>query len=178
VATTSPFQDGDYFAWLCDRVAIPRDAGSYETTLTIMFSHEFVWIIGNDENRIADGRDIRLEYNMDNGFVHDIHTAPVNFLEVLIGLSERVAFLVDQEPVDWAWNLMKNLKLGGFHDPLSGKEIRKVMNILESVIWRRYGPDGSGGFFPLRDPKNDQRVVEIWDQMSAYIEENKVSFGL
>jgi hypothetical protein len=178
VETDGLFSTSAYSSWLYDRIRIPRGAGEYSTLLTIMGALEFVWILGNDENRISDGRDVRLQYLADTGYTADIYVGGVSFLEVLIGLSERVAFLVDGEPIDWAWNLMKNLKLGGFHDPLSGRESRKIMTILENVIWRRYGPDGSGGFFPLTNPKSDQREVEIWDQMSAYIEENKVSFGL
>lgn len=177
MATEGLFSDKEYFAWLCDRVATPRDA-EYSGLLSIMNSVEFVWILGNDDNRISDGRDIRHEYLLDKGYQGDVHEKGVSFLEVLIGLSERVAFLVDQEPIDWAWQLIRNVKLGGFHDPLNGKEIRKIMQIIESVIWRRYGPDGSGGFFPLTNPKDDQRLVEVWYQMTAYIEENKVSFGL
>jgi hypothetical protein len=176
----SPFSDQQYFAWLVDQVDLPTDA-QYDGLLNVMFGMEFVWIIGNDENRIADGRDLRLEYldrlpheEQDAG-LYDI---PVSFLEVLVGLSRRVAFLVDQDARVWAWRLIRNLKLGGFHDPLTGREVRKVMRCLEGVIWRRIGPDGSGGFFPLTDPKDDQRTVEIWYQMTAYINENRESFGL
>lgn len=179
MAAEKYFSDQEYFAWLCDRVGVPPDAGEYSGLLSIMHGTEFVWVIGNDDNRISDGRDLRHEYLLEKGYKGgDVNEVAVSFLEVLIGLSERVAFLVDQEPIDWAWNLIKNLKLGGFHDPLTGKEVRKIMHTLEGVIWRRYGPDGSGGFFPLSHPKDDQRVVEIWYQMTAYIEENKVSFGL
>lgn len=172
------FKDREYFDWLRDRIAIPVDAGEYDGCLNLMFATEYIWIVPNDENRVSDGRDLRHEFNLDMGYDEDVHGVAVCFLEVLIGLAERVAFLVDQEPIDWGWNLMKNLKLGGFHDPLSGKEIRKIMQIMENVIWRRYGPDGSGGFFPLTNPKDDQRLVEVWYQMTAYIEENRVSFGL
>jgi hypothetical protein len=32
--------------------------------------------------------------------------------------------------------------------------------------------NGTGGLFPLKMPKVNQRRVEIWYQMSAFIEEN------
>lgn len=178
VETDSEFTDRAYFEWLCNHIEIPWVDKEYETLLSIMFSTEFVWVVGNDENRIADGRALRIDYLRDVGHGAFIGTDPVNFLEVLIGISQRISFLVDQSPEVWAWNLIRNLKLSGFSDPLSGKEIRKVMDILEKVIWRGYGPDGSGGFFPLTRPKGDQRAAEIWDQMNAYIQENRASFGL
>jgi hypothetical protein len=31
---------------------------------------------------------------------------------------------------------------------------------------------GLGGMFPLEDPREDQRAIEIWYQMMAYINEN------
>jgi hypothetical protein len=178
VELSNPFNKQDYFLWLCDHVNIPEDAGDFETTLKVMFSTEFVWVVGNDENRIADGRDLRSAYLAERDMEAIPYVEPVKFLEVLIGISERVQFLVDEPAADWAWKLMRNIGLGGFHDPLTGREVRKVMGILEKVIWRRYNPDGSGGFFPLTSPKNDQRMVEIWYQMSAYINENRESFGL
>lgn len=178
VETDNQFEEKGYFDWLCRRIEIPWVDKDYETLLSIMFSTEFVWVVGNDENRIADGRNLRIEYIREIRASAFVGEAPVNFLEVLIGISQRIAFLVDQSPEVWAWNLIRNLKLGGFSDPLSGQEIRKVMDILEKVIWRGYNPDGSGGFFPLTRPKDDQRKVEIWDQMNAYIQENRASFGL
>ena len=176
--TDRVFSDKKYFDWLCRHIEIPWVDKEFETLLSIMFSTEFVWVIGNDENRIADGRALRFEYIREMGLSGSFNGEPVNFLEVLIGLSQRISFLVDQEPEVWAWNLVRNLRLGGFSDPLSGQEIRKVMDTLEKVIWRGYRPDGSGGFFPLTRPRDDQRKVEIWEQMNAYIQENRASFGL
>lgn len=173
-----PYRDREYFEWLCGQVATPAGAGSYEDVMLLMFDMSFIWLVPNDENRVADGLEVRLLFNADKGYKEDIRGVPVCFLEVLIGLSRRFAFLVDRHPADCAWDLMKNLKLGGFHDPLRPKEVRKVTDILETATWRRYGRDGSGGFFPLTRPKNDQREVEIWYQMTAYIEENRESFGL
>lgn len=178
VETDNLFSEKRYFDWLCAHIEIPWVDKEYETLLSIMFSTEFVWVVGNDENRISDGRALRIEYIRDTGQGGFIGTEPVNFLEVLIGISQRISFLVDQEPEVWAWNLIRNLRLGGFSDPLSGQEVRKVMDILEKIVWRRYNPDGSGGFFPLAVPLRDQRKVEIWDQMNAYIQENRALFGL
>ena len=37
---------------------------------------------------------------------------------------------------------------------------------------RLYNADGSGGLFPLRQASKDQRAVEIWYQMQAWLLEN------
>jgi hypothetical protein len=46
--------------------------------------------------------------------------------------------------------------------------VRQVEEILHTLIWRTYDPDGTGGFFPLTRPQFDQRTIEIWYQMNAY----------
>lgn len=169
------FRRAKYFKWLCNRVHIPVDRGTYSAVFHAMFATEYVWVIGNDDNRISDGRLLRQVYL--NGAKEDIYSEPVSFFEVLLGLSERVAFLVNEEPQDWAWKLMENLGLDQYPDPdhLAGftKMVKEVNEILERVIWRTYNPDGSGGFFPLPEPDRDQRKVEIWYQMTTYIEQTR-----
>jgi hypothetical protein len=57
------------------------------------------------------------------------------------------------------------------YDPLSRTKARRANAILDRVIRREYEPDGTGGFFPLQNPLEDQTQVEIWYQMAAYINE-------
>ena len=171
VVDSNLFQRAKYFKWLCNRVHIPVDRGTYDAVFHVMFATEYVWVIGNDDNRISDGRLLRQVYL--NGSQENIYDEPVKFLEVLLGLSERVAFLVNEEPGDWAWKLMTNLGLDAFPDPFEPTDslTSRVAEILERVVWRTYNPDGNGGFFPLTNPEEDQRRVEIWYQMTAYIEQ-------
>jgi hypothetical protein len=42
---------------------------------------------------------------------------------------------------------------------------------MERCVWRTYEPNGVGGFFPLENPNEDQREVELWYQMSAYVDD-------
>jgi hypothetical protein len=53
---------------------------------------------------------------------------------------------------------------------LSNRSLSVVDEILERVIGRTYRPDGRGGFFPLRYAEKDQREVELWYQLNAYVE--------
>lgn len=57
-------------------------------------------------------------------------------------------------------------------DPLTVRNERKIDDTIETLMFRTYGPDGKGGFFPLSHPKEDQTKIEIWYQMSAYINEH------
>lgn len=173
---TSPLTE-DYLRWLGPQIrdddAYP--SRTYEDLVRIMFEKEFVFMpdfIG-DRNRLEDGLELRVE------FCHErhIHTdaqhklGPCSFLEVLIGLSRRLAFAQGGEARGWAWTLITNLELHRMSDPIGRNRARKVDDIIDACIWRNYGPDGVGGFFPLGYPQADQRQIEIWYQMHAFIDE-------
>jgi hypothetical protein len=130
---------------------------------------EFVWIIPNDDNRVQDALDLRVIFL--NESRNRLHLEGATCLEVLISLSQRVAFTAGEDPSVWAWRLMKNLLLHRCVDPLTLDQARRVDDILETLIWRTYHPDGRGSFFPLKRPVDDMRKVEIWHQMNAFVNE-------
>jgi len=66
--------------------------------------------------------------------------------------------------------LINNLGLQDCHD--AGFIAEYVEDVTHAVIWRTYNENGNGGLFPLRDSDQDQRQVEIWYQLSAYLLEN------
>lgn len=136
---------------------------------TFMFEKDFVWLIANDDNRIADGLDIRYEWCERKGL--EIDSTSCSFLEVLIGISRRMSFMMSEPPEGWAWQLLINLGLHRMYDPMLYKMKQDTDAILDRVIWRTYGSDGEGGFFPLSNPQKDQKEVEIWYQMDSYIGE-------
>lgn len=165
-----------YLEWLEPQL---RDEHSengktYSDLLIIMWQTEFTWSIGNDDNRLADGLELRNEFA--SGFGPTVRRGmedlgPCSFLEVLIGLSRRLEFAAGGSAPGWAWHLVTNLELDRMSDPLSDAKKRRVHDILETVIKRNYRPDGQGGFFPLAFPDEDQTRIEIWYQMHAFIEE-------
>jgi len=164
----------DYLNWLAPQIRDEHDGSkTYSGLITLMFDKEFVWLVPNDDNRLGDGLGLRVEFC----YAHHIRQGslarlgPCSFLEVLIGLSRRLAFDIGGEALGWAWTLVGNLELRGMSDPLSRRKIEKINNILDTCIWRTYTPDGSGGFFPLAWPEEDQRKVELWYQMAAWINE-------
>ena len=170
---TRTAEEAGYFYWLREQVWFPDEGNTYDELMFQLYDTEFVWVIGNDENRIADARELRAEYAQ-----RIPRMKPVSFLEVMIALSKRFEFLTQQPAKDRAWEFIVALKLNRYPDPISATDWKIVRQILETCIWRIYGKDGVGGFFPLEHPQDDQMVVEIWYQMAAYINERRESFDL
>ena len=159
-----------YLSWLNAQIAVPVGNRTYLQLFAELHNKEFVWLIPNDDNRIADGMELRGEFfGQYNG---DMSEEGASVLEVLIGLSRRIAFIADGDPEVWAWRLIMNLELDKFWDPLkSAAKVQDLDNRLETLIWRTYHSDGQGGFFPLAWADEDQRKVELWYQMNAFVEE-------
>lgn len=166
--TTMTQIDYDYYEWLTSQIAIPNGR-TYEELFERMHNLEFVWIVPHDNNRLQDALDLRVQYM--NEFPGRLAGGSATFLEVLIALSRRTAFTAGGEAEDWAWKLLKNLRLTKAYDPWTAQKARSTEEILETVIWRTYHHSGKGGFFPLKDPFEDQTKVEIWYQMNAYVNE-------
>lgn len=167
---------GDYLRWLGPQIRDEESQVQYWDLVSLLYEKEFVWTIHNDENRLVDGMDLRAEYSRvrgsSRGVINEMRAlGPCSFLEVLIGLSRRLEFAAGGNAPGWAWILLGNLGLHKMVDPLNKRKIQKVDDILDAVIWRTYNPDGTGGFFPLAWPDEDQTQIELWYQMAAYIEE-------
>lgn len=160
----------EYYEWLVAQIDF-HNGRSYRDLCEIMHNVEFVWTIQGDDSRVADGLYLRQEFTQEQEPNLDLGGA--TFLEVLIGLSRRVAFISGHEghAPEWAWALIKNLRLYKYSDPMSNERRRNTYDKLAAVIWRTYREDGYGGFFPLQNPVKDQREVEIWYQMNAYVNE-------
>lgn len=171
----------DYFQWLCNIVEIGTENAPYWLLAKDLHSKEFVWYIPNDDNRAMDGEELREEYLYTNhgGKKLRVVNGPCTMLEMLIALARRIGFEVSDPDDDcdftykYFWELLGNLGLTMYHDDvyyeLSGPEVcNSVLNIL---VNRDYCSNGEGGLFPLRNRVEDQRQVEIWYQMSAYINE-------
>lgn len=158
--------DYEYYEWLVSKIFLPPNK-SFNTLFDMMHSREFVWLVPNDDNRIEDALELRSEFLKGRKDMLDLEGATL--LEVLISLSRRVSFLAGLTPKDWAWKLIKNLRLDKKFDPLTENDMNRINEILEGLVWRTYYKDGRGGFFPLKHPDEDQTQVEIWYQMNKYI---------
>lgn len=163
-----------YFEWLYAQVGDPEikvPTRTYWRLLKLLFDKEFVWLVANDDNRIEDGKDLRYEF-VDEANLKDVDPGwvklGVSMLELLISLSRALAFEAEGEPRDWFWHLMDNLGLREFNDTHDFAD-QEVEDILDRLIWRNYSYSGEGGLFPLRRAERDQRDVELWYQLCAYV---------
>lgn len=174
-----------YFEWLSAQVGQTLETDpekSYWFMLGKLHSEKFVARVSYDENRADDGLSLREEFvsMYENGPVNPaIFSEPCSMLEFFVALSRRYDFLIydsatGDRTVECFWKMLHNLGLDGLTDeeyyPANGPDI--VGETCARLVSRRYARDGSGGIFPLKRPKEDQRKVEIWYQMNAYILES------
>lgn len=168
--------DERYLDWLYDQVALVKTrtgARSFRRLFEQMHKTIFVAIVSHDENRIADARDMRYEFlaqhKNERGDL-DWMRAPCSMLELLIVLSRQLSFEMDDNTDAWFWHLVDVLNLEQFNDHKYTRKAQEVVgSTLDRVIWRTYEPSGEGGLFPLRDPRRDQRKIELWYQLNAYL---------
>lgn len=182
-----------YFKWLVKQVYISyrrQTPTTCDTLMELMWNKPFPWVVDGDRNRVEDGLELRYLFLNDESYIPafeemnqmygrdamptgilEFRDPPCRTLEVLIALARRLEFQTGDNAGWWAWRLLSNLELNKMKDPLSKMKQAKVDDILETLIWRTYARDGAGGFFPLSFAQDDQRKVEIWYQMSAYLAE-------
>ena len=163
-----------YFTWLYGQVARVQRRHSTRTywfLLRQLYHKPFIWFVPNDHNRKYDGIDLRYEF-IDEDKIQDVDPdwmgLNCSMLEMLIALSRRFAFEAEGEPREWFWHMIQILGLDKYNDK-EGVPVNKVDDVLDRVIWRTYEPSGRGGLFPLNHAAEDQRKVELWYQLSAYL---------
>lgn len=168
-----------YFQWLYRQVGKGGNNRNKTTwkPLRQLYQKEFVWLTPNDDNRVADGVDLRWEF-VNYSQLSEVDARWMGMgcsvLEMLVGLSRRLAFQTSQKPEHWFWVLMANLGLSHYCDSNYDGSFADIDEVLEALIYRNYSPSGRGGLFPLRHPDEDQRGVEIWYQMAAYLYEQEI----
>lgn len=175
--------DEHYLKWLYSQVA---DVGIEEQELTfwdllhVLHTTEFISLVSFDENRIEDAKGLRREFveseNL-SGVDPDWITIGCSLLELMVGVSRRLAFEGDGSPAYWFWfHLLTNLGIDQYNDR-DGIDGAHLSEVLDRVIYRNYEPNGRGGFFPLQNAAKDQRGVELWYQLNAYLNELETQGG-
>lgn len=172
----SAYLDELYFEWLYGQVCSVRlknPARTYWHLFNILFRKEFFWLIPNDDNRVQDGKDLRYECLREKGIDPEdidqdwLHLG-CSMLEMFVAISRMAAFETGAEPSEWFWEILENLDLSQYNDKEHIPRER-VEDILDRVIFRTYSRNGSGGLFPLKRARENQRDVELWYQLCAYI---------
>lgn len=160
---------------VCDR---DHEKVDYIPLLDLLHSIPFTYSIEKDENRLGDGEFLRKEWLQEEDlyeYLYEFDEDRVSVLEVLIGIAKRLEFEVGNvmhgdHTNERFWELLANLDIekysAGNYKPLNIKEkVRKWMS-------RKYKKDGFGSIFPVKKCEKDMRLLQIWDQMSLYVEEN------
>lgn len=174
----NPPLENRYFDWLYSHVGSLKARNPNQTFFSLtrqLHQKEFIWLIPNDDNRIEDGKELRGQ------FLKEAHIRPrtvdpvwldygCSVFEMLLALSFRLGFQDEAPPKDWFWKLLDNLELATYSDKVYSPYIQAIVDEkLDRLIWRNYEPNGQGGLFPLPQTNLDQRKVEIWYQLSAYL---------
>lgn len=166
-----------YFDDLCERGGASRRGGhSFFFLFKELDRIPFKWVIARDENRAVDVERLR-EDILGRYWREMLAREEPSVLEVLVELSVRMAYnLIPTKrngEVECLWVMLKNLGLDKYDDEHYETYYgQKIHDIVYFWMERQFGRDGRGSPFPLRCTKKNQKRVELWYQMHAYLEEN------
>lgn len=173
-----------YFCWLYDQVFPVRDKRSdlsYITVCDFMHGIQFNDSVPNDNNRTADGEELRDEFiSLDDNIGLDAFTemaglGKASVFEVLVALARRATTVTEALKADqWFRTFTGNLGLLKYSDRrFVPRDLHRISTILRTFNARSFKPNGEGGIFPLKITAfEDQRKIELWFQMASYITEN------
>lgn len=177
ICTTDSTGD-PYFAWLLKKAGIGAEK-PYEIMALQLHSMIFkpTHVVQMDMVRAEDGLQLRVEFMDQYGPEgSSSNRGPCTMLEFLVGLARRMSFLMGEENQPsrtpyYFWKMIQNLGLLKATDS-NPHVIFLTEDAVYRVLDRAYDRDGFGGLFPLRHPNGDQRKVEIWYQMQAWLAEH------
>lgn len=173
-----------YFEWLYAQVFTIRDLGSNDSYLTVcshLHSIEFWDGVPNDDNRRVEGEELRDEFVSKTPVVDAEDYAELysngraSVFEMLIALSRRADFIIELGMPQWMQVFLENLGLLKYSDARFRVSHRaEVERIVRTFNTRQYDRTGQGGIFPLTRTRRDQRKIELWYQMAAYMKERRM----
>lgn len=164
-----------YLIWRCGLQKMSR----YSRLFEILHRTKFDFVLERDDNREDDGIELRDDYDIPDDYeeivIENFFDKDCSVMEMLVGLAIRVddEFIGDpaeEHPEEFFMEMLENLGLLVY----KGNRYREddVVRILRRWMDREFDRKGVGSPFPLKKRCRDQRKVEIWDQMNAYISEN------
>lgn len=167
-----------YFNWMYRLVMNERntEGRSYRALMYHLNQRYYEPTIDKDENRSADGLDLRYRFGYENHIEHctvatylDDH--PCSILEMMIALAVKCEQdMSDPDMGDrtnvWFWDMLCSLGLDHMDDEHFDEW--DADDILDRFLDHKYDPDGSGGLFTIKNCDVDLRHVELWWQLSRY----------
>lgn len=166
----------DYFEWLYSIVKNERRSkrASYKKLLSTLHNIEFKYFIDYDENRAADGIEMRWRYVCEGGNKAILKwKEPCTVLEMILGLAYQMEYIMDDPILDykvghWFWIMISNLELDRMTDSKFNKN--EVYGRIFIFLERKYEPNGEGNIIKIDNTDTDLRDVEIWWQMCWYLD--------
>lgn len=182
----------EYLCYLMNRAQVEAEGDrGYLRLCEKLQETEFIPILEMDENRCGECRELRRDFaETEWDYLTYMDETPVDILdgtygengtmmEMLVVLAEKMNFDLADSQYEagighWFRELLENCGLIEYTNETleDGRYAEAAADILDTVIFRKYGWDGEGSLFPLRWPKQDQRYQELIVQMNGYIEEN------
>lgn len=171
-----------YFDWLCISVGLDKrlPGANYIRLAQELHQMEFRAKLPADANRGMDGMQLRVDFmRMHGDYGTATNRGGCTMLELMVALSKRMNFLMDgnekrHRTAYYFYTLLRNVGLDKVTDDrwdmMHGEFFTD--DAVYRIIDRQYEANGRGGFFPLKYPKEDQRGVELWYQMQAWLNEN------
>lgn len=177
----------DYLCWLMNQAQIVAEGPEgYLKLCEVLHSVYFVSLVRMDENRGCEGKALREEWaDAYGGDIQDLERELLPYTCTMMELIAVLARRMEYEMMDsqfeagigkWTRELLENAGLAYFrndiYDADPGYSEARIRRILSDIIYRRYGQDGLGGFFPMAGACEDQRSGELLTQMNDYLAEN------
>ena len=160
-----------YFFWLVDKISNGEVGHDRMAMLKQLYFWPCYYSIPNDGHRYEEAMNLRERYTYETGNIC-CYEGTCNVLELLVSLAKMVSedvlgtFYHKNRTYEWFWMMIENLGLEYVDDGLRREIVRKWVE-------RDFDFDGYGSPFPLKNPPEDQRNVEIWKQICNYIFENQ-----
>lgn len=168
-----------YFEWLvgliCDGGYGGR--GSWFRLLRLLHETEFAYSNPMDENRAADGCDLRrrFDYEEEMCCFEEFRFMPCTVLEMMVALAVRCEEHIMANPEKgnrtgkWFFDMVYSLGLIEMDDDHFDRFF--CQGIVSRFLRHEYARDGHGGLFTLKYRDVDMRQVEIWYQAMWYLNE-------
>lgn len=171
----------EYLEWLCHQVGAGRE---WHLLWYKLHSMAFVWTIEMDENRAADGQNLRYLYSLEAEFdgisgveIDEYLAGPCSVMEFLVGLARRIEddimYDVDEEnrTSEWFWTMIRNLGLD-FYDDFHYDDVA-VEGIVNRFMSRNYdeldeNETPQGGLKNIFRPRVGYKNLQIWEQVQAW----------
>lgn len=179
-----------YFDWLIDTIAdsyqkqmwMSQGDISFYKLIVHLYSVPFSPLFPLDQNRAEDGIELRwrfaseIETERDKKlYIKSMLSGPCTMLEMMIALALRMeqTFMFDpaagNRTNQYFFEMINSLQLGCQYNSNYNQEY--VDDVLNRFMKNEYSYNGEGGLFFVRHPKEDMSTIEIWKQMSEYINE-------